>query len=215
MSYETETRAAYQNQERASAYHAQLVSGFKWARAMMWRERRLVARALRLTHLGPDEIVVDFPCGSGVMIDAIRRTGLRSLGVDISSDMIAIARHGTPSSPFVVADVCQPPFRPGRFRCVLTIGLMHRLPADVRLRALRALRDLTAEFLIVSFSVDSTAQRFKGRLVRRLGLGRAPHPAGIETLHRELRECGLQIVRTFSVLPFLSAERILLLTRVN
>jgi SAM-dependent methyltransferase len=53
-----------------------------------------VARALRREQIGPEDVFVDIGCGMGrVLVQAARRPFGRVVGVDISSELIAIARQ--------------------------------------------------------------------------------------------------------------------------
>ena len=42
MTYEIETKNAYRNKKKASAYLSQYVEGTKWARFTMWKQKKIL-----------------------------------------------------------------------------------------------------------------------------------------------------------------------------
>jgi SAM-dependent methyltransferase len=51
-------------------------------------------------HLPPDGLVVELGCGTGISSEILVRLGYRVLGVDISDEMLAIARRRAPGAEF-------------------------------------------------------------------------------------------------------------------
>ena len=82
----------------------------------------------------PDELnrmlVLDAGCGAGRYMDLIARAGAEVVGVDLSQ-AVEVARENLKSLPnchFLQADLCQPPFPPGTFDFVYSIGVLHHTP---------------------------------------------------------------------------------------
>ena len=77
---------------------------------------------------------LDLGCGTGILCRELIRSGIRAVGVDLSEDMIAIAREKAPVCRFDVADMVS--FRPAeRFDLVTCTGdaLNHVFsPGDVQ-----------------------------------------------------------------------------------
>jgi len=57
-------------------------------------------------------LVVDLGCGSGIWAGELLRAGYRVLGIDISEDMIELARHKAPEAEFRVASLFEAPIPP-------------------------------------------------------------------------------------------------------
>lgn len=101
----------------------------------MWRERAIVRKVLKRIGLTKGDRVLDIPCGTGVLGETLGKFLCNVVASDISREMIDLAREDYENSNFggfVQADVTKMSFRKGTFKCVITIGLIHRLPEDIR-----------------------------------------------------------------------------------
>ena len=65
MSYELDTREAYRNKTKANAYKNQYITGFKWARFTMWKQKTIINSFLKICQLNSDDNLLDIPCGAG------------------------------------------------------------------------------------------------------------------------------------------------------
>ena len=65
MDYEHDTKNAYRNEEKATAYLEHYTKGMKWGRFTMWRQRSLIKRFLDQCGLTASDRVLDIPCGTG------------------------------------------------------------------------------------------------------------------------------------------------------
>jgi len=50
--------------------------------------------------------VLDLGCGTGTLLVELERYGLRGIGIDLSSEMVDIARRKHPTLDFIVSDMC-------------------------------------------------------------------------------------------------------------
>lgn len=215
--YEKETRSGY-GATKARSYKNQQTKDICWARITTWRERVNVESALAWCNLKKIDKVLDIPCGSGIMADILLRFPARIVASDISEEMMNLAREdyrGLNFKGFIKADITEAPFKNESFHCVVIIGLMHRLPLDIRLKALRGAVSLCSRFLIVSYSIDSPAQRVKQWFLRKLSQSHksAPVPTRMKDIVREVNSNGLTVKKIYRVVPILSAERILILEK--
>jgi SAM-dependent methyltransferase len=69
-----------------------------------------LARSL-IPHLFASEVhkgatALDFGCGTGTLLGELQRYGIRGIGVDLSSEMVDLARSKHPSLEFVASDMC-------------------------------------------------------------------------------------------------------------
>lgn len=61
---------------------------------------------------------LDVACGTGDMVVELQKRGCTVTGVDLSEEMMAIARHKAPSATYMIADAEQMPFDVGSFDTV-------------------------------------------------------------------------------------------------
>ena len=69
------------------------------------RMRRSMVKAIRFSPYLWRKDVIDIGCGGGFMVEAMRRCGARAVGVDISRQAIAYARHNYPKNRFFDEDL--------------------------------------------------------------------------------------------------------------
>jgi ubiquinone/menaquinone biosynthesis C-methylase UbiE len=87
----------------------------------------------------------DFGCGSGEMACRLGLLGYRVTGIDVSPDLIEVARERArmvgveDRVEFVVADAATAPITDGAFDAVLAMSVVHHMPAEDALNALERL----------------------------------------------------------------------------
>src|SRR5207302_2168190 len=100
-----------------------------------WRLRRVLKKVLRT--LGPNDLVLDLPCGTGRVLDYLAPRH-RTIAADISNEMLTVARRkaeGTASPPvFLVADARHIPLPSASVDVVFSIRFLHLLDRATRLR---------------------------------------------------------------------------------
>lgn len=94
---------------------------------------RLIAAFVRLSALPRGARVADLGCGSGVFTELLRRQGYASVGLDISSKLIALGRSKYPGLELLEGDAENLPFESGTLDGVLLSGLVHHFPDPQRL----------------------------------------------------------------------------------
>src|SRR5688572_29748704 len=84
--------------------------------------------------------VLDYGCGSGRFSEVATRLGARVVGLDLSSAVdVAAENLGDRLFAGVQGDALEPPFKPGAFDAVFSIGVLHHTP-DCRRGVQRAAR---------------------------------------------------------------------------
>ena len=156
---------------------------------------RLLERALgrALAGLAPGAVVLDAPCGTGILAPFLARRGLRVIGADISPAMLAVARERDGGLGHVRADLEAPPLRPGSVDAVVCTRLLDTLAA------------LARGPLVATVCHPYTLKSF-GRALRR-ALGRRAKQSPRLTrraLAAELDAAGLELERVIPVMPLLS-----------
>ncbi|HYR95256.1 MAG TPA: class I SAM-dependent methyltransferase [Candidatus Binatus sp.] len=168
---------------------------------------RLLERALgrALAGVGGRRLVLDVPCGTGILGAFLTGRGLRVVGADISPAMLEVARGRDHALGHVRADLEAPPYRRGTFDAVVCARFLMHLPAASRPGVLRTLAGLTRGPLVATVCHPYTLKSL-GRSLRRL-LGRAVKRSPRLTrraLAAEVEAAGLRLERVIPVLPFLS-----------
>jgi ubiquinone/menaquinone biosynthesis C-methylase UbiE len=90
------------------------------------------------------ESVLEIGCGTGAFSRALARRAKHVTAIDLSSEMIRVARSRSQQLPqieFAVADVMGLEFPPETFDCIATIATLHHVPTrEVLLKLKNALR---------------------------------------------------------------------------
>jgi len=176
---------------------------------------RLLERALTraLARVPADGLVLDAPCGTGILSTFLRRKGYRVIGADISPAMLAVAHRRADALGHVRADLEQPPCRPRSVDAVLTSRFLMHLPSDTRVRVLRVLGELARGPVVATVCHPYTYKSFQRALRRALGgsAKRSPRLTRRE-LEDEAARAGMRIERVIPVLPILSEVWVVVLS---
>jgi ubiquinone/menaquinone biosynthesis C-methylase UbiE/uncharacterized protein YbaR (Trm112 family) len=85
----------------------------------------------RLRH---GDVVLDLGCGTGRQSIPFAERGIRSIGIDISGEMLKLAKKKiadrglAPYADFINADAENPPVRDASFQACICYGMLHHLP---------------------------------------------------------------------------------------
>jgi SAM-dependent methyltransferase len=176
---------------------------------------RLLERALTraLARVPAGGLVLDAPCGTGILSTFLRRRGYRIIGADISPAMLAVAHRRADALGHVRADLEQPPCRPRSVDAVLTSRFLMHLPPDTRVRVLRVLGELARGPVVATVCHPYTYKSFQRALRRALGgsAKRSPRLTRRE-LEDEAARAGMRIERVIPVLPILSEVWVVVLS---
>ena len=83
---------------------------------------------------------LEIGCGGGEFSRLLARRAERVLAVDLSPQMIRLARGRSelyPNIDFVTGDVMSLPLPAGQFDCIATLTTLHHLPTELALRKIR------------------------------------------------------------------------------
>jgi SAM-dependent methyltransferase len=176
--------------------------------------QRALVRALR--EVDGQRLVLDVPCGTGIIGRHLARRGFRVVGADISPAMLEVAAQRDHALGLLRADLEAPPWRPGSFDAVVCARFLMHLPAASRPRVLATLADLARGPLVATVCHPYTAKSL-GRWIRRR-LGGAPKQSlrlTRQALAAELEAAGLRLERLIHVLPLLSEVWVVVVRRAG
>jgi len=89
----------------------------------------------------PCEAVLELGCGTGEFSRRLASRARRVVAVDLSAEMIRVARSRSTREAnidYVVGDMTALPLRPGAFDCVVSLNTLHHVDAARGVRAMRA-----------------------------------------------------------------------------
>ncbi len=124
-------------------------------------ERQIILNAL--TKHQPEGLLVDVGCGPGYLTSRISRRfpGLRVIGIDISDQMLVIAKHNWPSRSymnleFLAGDAQRLPFADGTVDfAVSSLSLHHWANARIAVREIYRILRPGGQFLLFDLRRDS------------------------------------------------------------
>ncbi|WP_344209923.1 methyltransferase domain-containing protein [Nonomuraea bangladeshensis] len=178
----------------------------------------LRARSYELLELSAGAGVVDVGCGAGRAVAELAGRGARPVGVDVSAEMLAVARHRWPEGDFRLGDACALPLEDGSVAGYRADKVFHELaePARALAEARRVLvpggRAVLAGQDWDTFVIDSDDPALTRRLVHaRADLVTAPRAArrqrnllldaGFSDVHAEVRT---EVFTDAAMLPVLA-----------
>ena len=194
-----EAVAAYE----AGEYGAGSYSSFIWDLQRPVLER--IVADYRRTQSGPVRLL-DFACGTGRVIASLEPLVDTAEGIDISENMVEIARKKCRAARLHVGNILSPPDMLQKQYDIIT-GFRFLLNAEpeLRIRVLERLREVLREpdgLLVVNVHGNSRSfrhpaivwRRWRERTKKKGAMLNEMSPAGAKQL---LCECGFEIVRQF------------------
>ncbi len=203
-------RQVYRRPVVAAGYErARFYSWF--GRLVDWRERRLVARALRLT--GQPTGVLDLPAGTGRLAPVLGAQAELVIGADRSWQMLH--QEGRYATRAVVTDAVQLPFRDNAFDVVVSLRFMGHLPPAVRAAALEEMARVARHRLVVAFYDATLVTRLRRYCRRRLtGVDRGVwYAEPIARTRQQLAARGFTVHAAFPLARLVSETWVLVLER--
>jgi SAM-dependent methyltransferase len=134
-------RVSHVGAEKARAYDDDLWDP-RAAKGLDWLvEQRLLADVLRSRIPPGPRSVADFACGTGRVLEFLSRHYDSPVGIDISPDMLALARDRCPRSTVVLGDVTTTPaLAPGPFDLITAFRFFLNAEPDLRSAVLAWMR---------------------------------------------------------------------------
>lgn len=216
--YEKLTKDAYLTSERAAEYKQFHTRDFSWGRFVTFLEQRAIERELRHYNWSESDLLLDIPCGTGVLGPLMHKFPFKIIASDISPEMMVLARAEYPQERLVdcvEADITCTPFDRESFACVITLGFFHRVPPEIKRAAIKEITSLSRKLIVASCSVDSRTQRFKHWILSIIKPNHvpAPCPESLQNIISAFEADGLKVVKAFKVIPILSAHTLFILEK--
>ena len=114
---------------------------FSSTRQQNWGE---VGRAIKNLNIHNNDRILDLGCGNGRTFDLLKNSQIKYYGLDLSEELIKIAKISIPKGKFTVGDLLQTPYRENEFNVVLCIAALHHIPSkESRRQAMREIYRIT------------------------------------------------------------------------
>ncbi len=145
--------------------------------------------------------VLDVPCGTGRLKNALEAVGHAHVGVDVSRSMLLAG----PPGDRIQASVFQLPFAADSFPAVVACRLLHHLRDPAQLRsAVRELVRVSSGLVVVTFWDSRTLPGWHRRLRPKPGRGRCEHSRAL--LRSAFEQAGAQPLEFRATFPWLSRQ---------
>jgi SAM-dependent methyltransferase len=182
------------------------------------RQRRLNQRLLEraitraLSSVPRGGLILDAPCGTGILVPMLRRLGFRSVGADIGQAMLEVARERGHDLGLMRADLECPPLRPRSVDAVVCSRFLMLLPPATRPVVLSALAAATRGPVVATVCHPYTYKSAVRRLRRFVGLATKQPPRFTRrALEAEVLSAGLVLEQVIPVAPLFSEVWVLVL----
>jgi SAM-dependent methyltransferase len=184
------------------------------AKGLDWLvEQRLLADILRALPLGAGS-AADFACGTGRVLEFLSRYFPSPVGIDISPDMLALARVRCPRAPLILGDVTTVPgLAPGPFDLITAFRFFLNAEPSLQSQALAWMRDSLRPGGVVIANLHLNPASLRGMYLR-LRMSRATRPQMMSIGHarRTFEAHGFTVrqILGYSFLPYRRDGRALL-----
>jgi SAM-dependent methyltransferase len=199
-------RVSHLGAEKARAYDDDLWDP-RAAKGLDWLvEQRLLANVLRSRVPSGPRSTADFACGTGRVLEFLSRHYDAPVGIDVSPDMLALARDRCPRATVILGDVTTTPaLAPGPFDLITAFRFFLNAEPDLRSAALEWMRGaLRPDGLVVAnFHLNPVSLR--GAYLRlRMKSGTRPPMMTLEDARQLFVAHGFTVhqILGYSFLPF-------------
>ena len=204
----------FQQSDAVAAYEAKEY-GFGSYSAQVWQWQKPVVenilREFRQSYPAPVHLL-DFACGTGRVLASVESLVDFADGIDISENMVAVARTKCGKARLQVGDIMtQPELLLEKYGVITCFRFLLNVEPELRLRALQRLREVICApdgLLVVNVHGNSRSLRHPAILWRRWRERAQSTDAMLNEMspteaRHLLRECGFQVVRQFGfgILP--------------
>lgn len=165
----------YKNDTVANKYDEVRFSSLS-GRIFNYLEKRIIKKCFQ--DLSPNTTVLDLPCGTGRLAEAILELGLKVHGADVSPEMLEVAKNrlknfGSHFDTEIINAFKMRQYNP-QYEAALCARVLMHFPLDEQVAFLRGVASVVNKRIVINHSLDSPYQRFR-RLIKKL-LG---HPKSV------------------------------------
>ncbi len=116
----------------ATTYQA-IAEQFSATRKFIWEDFKPL-----MEYVAVSDKVLDAGCGNGRLFELLKEKKVEYTGLDLSDELIAIARRQYPEIKFIVGNILDLPLDPENFNVIFCIATLHHLPTEkIRAQAIQ------------------------------------------------------------------------------
>ena len=139
-------------------------------------EKKIIKKCFQ--DLSPNTTVLDLPCGTGRLAEAILELGLKVHGADVSSEMLEVAKNklksfGNRFDTEILNAFKMTKHNPQYEEAICTRVLMN-FPLNEQIVFLRGVTSVVRKRIVINHSLNSPYQRFRRSIKKLLG-----HPKSV------------------------------------
>lgn len=162
------------------------------------QEKRIIQECFQ--DLPRHTTILDIPCGTGRLAEALLESGLKVYGADISVEMLDVAneRLAGYGGRFTteVMDAFKLTGSERQFEAALCARVLMHFPFETQIKFLRGVASVTRKRIVINHSLSSPYQRFRRWVKILLGHQKsAGHPITNSEIKRLLAESGFVEVK--------------------
>ena len=215
MKYELETKNRYRSETVAESYKAGYTKGYSLRilknKLIAYCEKKAILKAT--TYCTDVVKIIDIPCGTGKMTRQLSDKYELYIGMDMSYQMMQQIKDKEKLT-FGQADGTAIPFVDNAVDLIISLRLIHRLPADIKYKFFTELARVSNKYIIFSFSGNSLLLKILLRI--KIALGMVPEKIIVDSLdhyHEILETKSFYFKKKIYVFPFVSNQIIYLYQR--
>lgn len=187
-------------------------------RVFNYLEKRTITKCFASLPTG--STIADAPCGTGRLAEPLLVAGYRVHGLDISDEMLDVARRRLRGFPdrftCEVVDVKTSRPREPLYDAALCARVLMHFPLNQQVEFLAGVAKLSRTTVVINHSLDSAYQRLRRRAKRWLGhQASANHPVSNADIKELLQKSGLREVRRYRLVSLVSEAVYIVAERIS
>jgi len=205
-------RHAYRNADVAEEYDSKRL---RTKRDRLFHNMEIKAVIAAANEMPADSRVLELPAGTGRTLMPLSKHFREVVGVDISEEMLAMAKQkfaDTDNVTLMHADGTALPFKDGEFDCAFSVRLFGHTPPEIRLAILKELARVTSDRVALMMYVRDPLITLRKKLQVIVHPPRGPwYPiASMKELHKLFESVGWKILSVKSLMPCILESRMVI-----
>jgi len=205
--------ARYKSPEGAASYNTKYERHWH-KRLTTWKEYRVIRKCLGIA--GPQDRLLDLPCGCGRLFPALQPQARRPLGMDVSLEMLKHARRNLArwTPPLAAASALHIPLPDKAVDLVFSARLFHHIPdRGERHRYIRELCRISRKWVVMTFFHTWSFKNILRMLRRPFNRKKPKVTMTTGELREVARSAGFEVVKTIPLFQLGSGHHYAILRR--
>jgi len=219
--YEKITKLKYQNKQIAyeyvQEYEGRVTFNNLHQKVITYREIKIIEKFIEKIEKKLN-LIMDIPCGSAKLKNLLSNKSFKFIGGDISKEMLDLAQTRYKNSKNLInllrLDGMKIPLLDNSVDLIISLRLLHRVPDIIKVKLLQEYIRVSRKYVIISFGQTSRWQKLRLKMRNQLSNRESvPYPILELEMLNIIKSLNSKIISIKSVLPLLSAEKIILIKK--